>query len=484
MIIEVLRFAVLAGCFSSLYLLRSRIAILPEAAYRRPILAVEILRYPLKALGLFGPAAAGVIVWNQLEWHRIDPDNAVRPIVVILCVWLAWSKLRMGRNRYFRQTYIVDRIMLACLAVLSWLHPCFAMLTLSLGVLFSSQLAFPLGSPDWPVMETIRPRMQAPYYLLMFEAWVYNYLAWGSSLTDLVALFLVGFGSTYFWSAVGKLRLGWLRHNELIGVLNTAVAHSRWSNLDSRTFRLVAAMLTRFNRVLLVATIVIELGGLLLCIRWELSLGLLGCLGAFQIVVSIVSGINFKSWSIMSVLLGFMVYQIQPFRDNETSRAVASFVVILVGGSTLYPLRLAWLDTRYCNAFRLYATCWDGNRRLLHPQDFGPYEVIFDQGRLEFLTNERLLVGAWGETDDPVVAAAVRPLRSADDVHTLEDRLGTSAGDPRAAEQFDRFIRVYFDDLGKDAPVAITVTVAKCHYGEQGFQTLEEREVRSIQVWT
>src|SRR5262249_5074907 len=122
MIVEILRFAILTGCFSALYLLLSRAAVLSEGDYGRPILLIESLRHPLKAFALFGPAAPAVLAWGTLEWHRIDPDNAVRPVVVLLWAWLAWSQLRTGRNLYFRRAYLFDRATLAGLATLSAVH--------------------------------------------------------------------------------------------------------------------------------------------------------------------------------------------------------------------------------------------------------------------------------------------------------------------------------------------------------------------------
>lgn len=105
---------------------------------------------------------------------------------------------------------------------------------------------------------------------------------------------------------------------------------------------------------------------------------------------------------------------------------------------------------------------------------------FFDQGRFAFLSEQHFLVGAWGETDDPAVVAAIRELATPTDIGALEARLGTCSSDQPAAMRFDEFIRGYLSNLCGPTARKASVVVRRCFFDGTAFITLGEQEVRSI----
>jgi hypothetical protein len=464
MIVEL---GVLAAAYALIRAAATRWAHLSDDGYRRPILLLSLVREPRALVATLGPSLPLFLAWPRLHWTALGGAPWLRPLACVLALAATLPLINSAPNRYYNQRYLVDRVFLGALAVLVFAHPAFAAPLVGLAFVLSWQRLLPLSSD----LGFLINKNIALYVVVAFVAAQYVALFSTSAAPAFLVFVLAMHGAHYVHSAVDKLRIGWLRDNELIGLLGAGIAHGHPS---ARRF---AAWLRRFNRPLLLATIAVELAAALWCWHWLGAVGLLVAAAVFHVAVFVVSGMDFFAWVLLDLWLATTAWLAHDERIFGVAPLVAALALIAVGRWAFEPQRLAWIDARLCHVYRFALRGTDGKLIELRPADFAPYEDLFFAGKFRYLSDEKLLVHTWAETG-PELARAIRAATSPDELARLAERLGRNYYDAERAAQMEDFLRALF--AGRAACVVIRFSTL--WFDGDEFRVIDDRILREVDL--
>jgi hypothetical protein len=140
---------------------------------------------------------------------------------------------------------------------------------------------------------------------------------------------------------------------------------------------------------------------------------------------------------------------------------------VLIAFSPIYfqPSWLAWFDTRLNTVYDLEVVDAKGDTYRVDRGFMAPYDVIFSQNRLYYLSNNDLISITYGAVMDFGLAQTIENAGSGEVIEELRLDYGQNRYDEPAAQSFDRFIQTYFHNLnsGIDRRVLPVVPYAAHH---------------------
>jgi len=388
---RVAELVVLGLVFNSLYRAYCFTTRLPKEAYERPFLLVQFVARPANVVFLAAAEAPLLWSWHQLAWENFN--GPVRWFTVVLCVLASLRIVLFPANPFFGRSYRWDRATIVCLATLTVIHPAFLGGFVALGLAFHCQIVHPSLYPWAHGIDWIRPKQPWLFFLVAVLAWLYGVALWRADTLSLVVFISVVHASTYFWSAVDKVKISWLRRNNLIGALNTAIAHGRW-NVDRKALtRFVASFLTRGNKPILGSVLLLEFLVPLIWCHAGIAMLILFGLIVFHLAVSMIAGIDFRAWTLANVLIAVMILCVRAeFAGQRAAFIFGGFVLLAFAPLLLFPLRLAWFDAHICNIFRFAVVDADEREHELSAADFGPYDVQIERNEFRFLVDQKFVL--------------------------------------------------------------------------------------------
>jgi hypothetical protein len=415
---------------------------LPESAYEKPVLLWEAIRHPSPLLALLLPTA--VLAWRskELSWHKLELEPKLRWLLCALIVAIAWMSSVYGYNAYFDRAHALDRLLVAVLAVASCVNPVFTAPFVAFAAIVSHQLRYPLGAYAWADAAPLG-HLLSLYVAALLLRTVHVPIA-GRFLP--VALVL--HASHYVHSGFDKLLLGWPAREEFSSLFAAYYAVGWLVDVSSEGVARIAGALDVVNLPLVLSVLTLELAAVLVLLRRRLAILLLSALAAMHLGTFALSGIFFWQWILIDAGFALVLSHrgVSAKRPSFGSPGwlAGSAILILCARFLLPPVRLAWLDTRLCNFYRIDVVTTEGAVYEVARADMAPYDGLFTQGRLQYLDDAKLLVDTYGEARSVAVFEALRSVTTAAEVSRLESRLGHNAYNPALAGRFDDFMRTWF----------------------------------------
>jgi hypothetical protein len=174
---------------------------------------------------------------------------------------------------------------------------------------------------------------------------------------------------------------------------------------------------------------------------------------------------------------GAEVFGVGPF--------LASCALLALSPFLFDPLRLAWIDARLCNSYRFEAIGSDGTRHAIAPAAFALYTELFVVGKFRYLSDEKLLVNTWAETQDRALATAIRAAADSQALEALARRDGKNHFNEARAAAMDRFIRAVIG-AASDRGVfgasidRVNIRQIKIWYDGNELREIEDKVIREV----
>ena len=440
----------------------SRAYHLAPSSYEQPIVAIELLRhfYPFPILGRgelvllsvwIGGIALSTHGYRTLfaSWSALDAERALRPVALTMVGVIAWAFSTYDFNLYLDQGHLVDRALLLTCGGLAVLRPVFILPLTVLGLGLMGQFQHPLGgfSPSHFIL---------PFHALMLFLAAMLLRAMGIRLRSwqLLAALLSLVAAGYLRSGVDKLWLGWPLNEQVHNILFATYANGWLGFLSVDQISAVGRTLAHLNPVLVLWTLVQELGVLALFWGRRTATVLLVLGACFHIAILSVSGIFFWMWIATDLVLALQIARLaRDERSQLFSRRMFVTSLLLLPAAVVWfqPATLSWLDVRVSYTYRFDGVGESGHRYSLPPLGFAPYEYGFTLGDFDEYVRRPLLDITWGAAD-LATARAVGDARTAEAIEAVEQRVGRRPFDADRAEVSDAFIRRWLTNRHRRGP--------------------------------
>ncbi|WP_164100405.1 hypothetical protein [Candidatus Laterigemmans baculatus] len=435
----------LTWLLSGLLLLR----ILPEMAYRamppdvywQSVMAWGAITEPpiLAAIALAVVLAgyAKSVAWSVLEIGRL-------PQILILSsgVPLAWAMTTYDPNFYVEQFHATDRLLAVIFLVGSVAHPCFLPLLITQLYLIMGQFEVPLTNANIdkqlgfelltlamvpPVLKIARIRLRPQDFLLAT---------------------LVVIGTFYLKPGLGKLVINWVAWEQPAFLFPHAVYQNGWlgwlsEDMQARLYRFMAAGAVPMT----VATIVTELGVILLAVRRRSAIILLFACTALHLGIFVSAGIFFWKWIAIDLTMAAYLW-----RMNEQTKlqcfslptgALAAFAMLALMPIYKAPANLAWYDTPLTPRYSIEFVGTSGTTYQVPPYRLAPFDISFAQGMLFFADPRPHLTAGLGGVVDLQLCLDVQQISNFEQYQTLLDQHGVTQLEPERRDDFKRLLKNY-----------------------------------------
>jgi len=386
-------------------------------------------------------------------WDALDDGPALRILFAALTGVAAWAWSTYAYNPWFGQTHGVDRLTLIALWLLVLWRPAFLLPFSVALVAIVHQFDVPLAQFSWTEADLI---VRIPILAVSF--WIVRSFSAEKGAQTLLFLLLCLVAATYWWSGVGKLRVGWLTYPHVNLLVFGSYASGWLAFSEPETITRLSQVLRPLNLPMMLFTVVVEAGAVVLLVRRAslrllLSLWLVFHTGAF-----LLSGILFWKWMLVEVaLLAFLTRgrRIDRLEFFTPSHALLSVVIIGACMTWVKATNLTWFETPLTYSVRLEGEGASGNTYELPAGFFEPYADMFVFNSFPYLSTTPHLTGAMGAATPRSRADAVLEAPTAGAVFALEADLGRDRFDPEPAAVFDRFVAKIARARSSDTPLPL-----------------------------
>ena len=399
--------------------------------------------------------AFGLTPW--WSWSVVDPHMELRPIILASSGVVTWRAVSMDVDLATGRGHLAHRLIVFAAWIGVWFHPGFLVLLLHTAI---SWLRSQYHHQHLPIR-----------LMLMFLAYlgalpICSFLGHVLSVPELqgatapmLFLFLCLSASHYVNPGLNKLSLGprwfsWMRDNRLHALAMAAYLWGWVRFLPESTVVRVVRFLRPLDRPFQVATIAIEVGAITILFEERLCIGLLLSFVAFQLMVTILSGIFFWQNMVVNAVLAWAVWSLPahvagPLFGFESGIAAAAILLLLpYRGKVWNPTRLGWWDTPLSCRVHWEAKGKSGKWYGMYNDFMCPNDRVFGQTYGDFLSEEKRITDHLGETKDRSVFDALNGVGS--DLAKLAQvkaELGESRYDPALVAKHARYATPFLQNF-------------------------------------
>lgn len=444
------------GLFVPLHTVFFRYLPLAEASYYTPVLLIEALQSPvflitwiicigLLVLNYRFPKNPG---YNKIAWSRYEGGRPLKWFLFFLTVILCWLFTTYTYNFYYGQSHLLDRLILLALSLAVLINPVFLFLFFTLAVVIISQFHYPtIFLYSWTdKMLYINTFI---LFLSFFIIRIYRNIRSHAYVFATICMI----ASTYFYSGIAKLWTGtnlyeWFFRNKIYNLLISGYVNGWTLHVGEQTLLVLAQLLKALNFPLLLFVVMIELAAILIFFHKKLTLFLLAGLVLLHAGIFMIYGLFF--WKYILLCAGLIIL-LKALGEQYVSvlftRKKFLLSVVLIVFSLFYfaPSFLGWIDSGMNQMYVLEAQTSAGTYEITR-NFMSPYDIIFDQNRLYFLSNESIVVGTYGSVRSFDVQKAIE-LAGPQGLEDVKKRYGRNYYDPAKTAEFDRFMITYFRNL-------------------------------------
>jgi hypothetical protein len=418
--------------------------------YELPILTPSLLgRLFLSPVAILLGVAALRFRYLFRSWSSLESGQVMRMVAGGLIGMNVWMFAGYDFNYYYDQAHLLDRLLLVILGVSALWRPAFILPFLWLTFALAWQFDYPLQWQfSWTALD-----MPLRELTLIGAAFVVYVITAHWRVSEVMLLGVSLFASSYFWSGIGKLLLGWWAHPFIHLLLPAGYAHGWVSSIAPATVGALTEFLARFSLPNMAFTLMVELGALFALWHRRLTLAwLVGCICLHTGIV-LVSGIAFWMWITLAALFILGVRRIGQLGPNVLySRGSLALSILLIGGGPLWfrPVSLAWYDTPVTYTYRLIGYGASGSAYILPSRMFSLYSDMLTFGNFGYLDPEpRIHNLVWGVTLDRATADALVRVNTPEQLAEAERRFGQIEFQPERAQLFDVFVSRFIGNYNR-----------------------------------
>lgn len=368
--------------------------------------------------------AAGVCAVPTLRprvaaaWSTLDQGNALRLLVAPLIVLLAWKGVLYPFNFFAGQLHLLDRVALLLLAVAALWRPVFLVpFALEFRVI-AAQTIFPFGTEAGRNIDGLPVAI-----VLLVGTGHLLYLLTGRRATSAVVLAIGSAIAAHFYiPGKGKVMLDWWAVNDISNLPMGAYTAGWLGQTDGAIAAAMSSAFGRFSTPIKLATLVLEVGAVVLVShRRLLRVGLVAWIG-FHVVTFISTGYFFVEWMAAEVgllsILSVNRADVRAWVDENATWARAGVAVAATVGAPLlfHPPGLAWIDAPVSYGYRIEAVGESGTIYRLPASTLAPLDEAVMFNRIQFSPTGHLS-GAYGAMES---GERLEALKAIDDLDSLE----------------------------------------------------------------
>lgn len=307
--------------------------------------------------------------------------------IPLLCLPITWQLCTYEYNSFFNHWHWDLRISILVLNTLIFFHPAF--LPAYLILLHFSNGQFTNGHGGY---WTFSDKELPVFLLTCFCIFQFISLIISGPLFSSFTLSLITITAGHYTSAaIAKLRIGqYLSKANIHHMIASSfvVGWKLFKNEEALTK--ISRKLAPLSFLIAIAALAIELGGSFAIYQSEMLLTWLVIALGFHIIVYVISGIFFWKWVCTLVLLFYFFKSTDALVHFQGSPLALAYVVIM--SVLLYYSRLVfrpgWITIPYAYQLHFWAHTVKGERFLLPPAFFKPYDMMFSQARFWFLSKK------------------------------------------------------------------------------------------------
>jgi hypothetical protein len=237
---------------------------------------------------------------------------------------------------------------------------------------------------------------------------------------------------------------------------------------DSNQIVTVSEQLAGLNFPLALCTLFVELGAGLILLSQNSSRIVLTGLILLHVGIAVLSGILFWMWAIHDFGLIVFANRVHAREDGyifQPKLFVLSVTIIIVSPFVFRTIPFAWFDTKLTNIVSVYGQGVSDKVYKLEPHFFAPYDITFGQSRFYYATQQKVLVGTYGTSQNYKLARALERALPAD-VESLRQRYGVSRYDKQLKDQLARFLRRFVNNAQRRrSKLMINYLAPPYHFG-------------------
>ncbi len=426
---------------------------LPEAGYYQPFLFLEVLKQSFSSIYNTAITTALVLVllirWRFFfnPWKYLEYGQTVRYFVTLQAFLLAWWFGTYDYNLYFDQAHYYDRFMLISLVALIYWRPIFILPFILVLSTLVWQSFYPIGGYSWA-----HQSMPLRLMMMFFAALILQSLTDSPWTKDFLFLSVCVIAAHYWLPGLYKMNLDWISYGHVYNFLPSTYANGWLGFLSTEQVSALTRNIMFLDKPIQIATLLLQLGSIVILWRRFTLVGLLFCWAVFHIGVFFVSGILFWQWMLLEsgflVLIRTLWYQ-QPVPFISTGHFILSALIIAGTKYWITPVGLAWYDVPISYTVRLEGVTSDNQRYSLSPRFFEPYEFQFSLGSFRYLSTKPQLSVTWGASTEREAADLLLLAKTPEQVHEVERSHGENRFNAIKTAAFEEFIQTFVSNLNK-----------------------------------
>lgn len=408
-------------------------------------------KFPLiKFIGTLKMLGAGVVptfvllyFFEQSAYSGYALPYEFSIFIPLLGLPITWQLCSYEYNSFFNHWHWDLRLSILVLNTLIFYHPAFLPVYLVLVHFSNGQFTSGHGS-YWTFSDK-----ELPVFLLMcFCVYQFMRLVFSDPLFLPFVLSLITITAGHYTAAaVAKLRIGQYITKANIHDMITSSFIVGWKLLkDEDKLMKLSQRLAPISSLTAMAALIIELGGGFAIYQSEWLLAWIIVVFSFHVIVYVISGIFFWKWACTLALLFFFLKRTEVLPDFQGSVLIMAYVVVV--SVLLYYskqiFRPGWITISYAYRFHFWLQTAKGERFLLPPSFFKPYDMIFSQARFWFLSKkENRLASNVGSVTNTDLFSNFKALSGPDQLSDFRHTHGQSQYSSHKAKDFDRFVKTF-----------------------------------------
>jgi len=418
------------------------------------LLAAKMLQNgPLLGVSLL---IAGLLIFQYLPvvqgkykqnfgWQAVEMRGA-RWVIGTVCLVLAYNHFSADVNLYVNRTFILDRTLMVCLALLVYVNPLFVLPFAVYLMNYNLYLRIPLSTGSHTHYHFVT------HFLLMVGLFsLLRLFTRRIKLWHVVVIAIASQCATYYFSGYAKLfmdgpPLRWLWENETIYMIVEANTAHHWLGwLPSPVWGAVLQIFSVSGVVFNVFTVIAEMGVIFAFFRnRRIGLVALGLMVLFHLGVYATTRLFFRMW-LLALIAYIVLIALQP-KESEALRGmyhpvtwVVSVLIMITGVWLPYHVPYAWWNTGLYVTVSYDAVTESDERYPLPPDVFYPYDNLHASRDLALI--DAPMPSFTGSGDYPFVQQLdTIGIDDPEAVRAFIEENGESYFDPEARELFTNFI--------------------------------------------
>lgn len=442
---------------------------LPHSAYRSGTILAEFFtarHYPAFGIFLLLCIRSARFGWEQFEHGRV-----LRTYALVLCCLLAYSFALYPFNYFLDQWHLLDRLVLVGLAISVYRWP-----LMVVPVLFYANVMHWQVNGPYPIGTNMTDKRLAFDVVAVLAAYIVLRAVLTKDKTPLAAFVfftLIVIGADYFWpgylkTVKGPERWSWVTDNNITHLALMALGQGFTPlGLPRDIVLAVLGVLAKLQLLLGSFVILGELAGLVCLASRKFAVVVLANFILLNAGIFFLSGIFFWKWMVADAAFLWLLLRLpagtlgQVFlfapgrRPGKTNVALfgLSVVAIALSSHLLFPVGLAWFDSKATHSFHLFATGVSGTRYEIPRGFFAPYDLYFSQNRLYYLEPEdkRTIIGTYGGGSYSR-SVRINRTKSVEDYLDLLQTEGRSSRNEKAIAGLSGFLETWFAHYNERGP--------------------------------